>query len=102
MRLQSQSELQMKMKIEMEMEMEMMKLKLEMATICSTAQPAGHLTCNKTTQKRNETQQQQNFCASCDNGNEISSQRKGMGSCTQKRKKVGSLEEGRGNFKLTL
>lgn len=57
--MQSQSELQMKMKIEMEMEK--MKLKLEMATICSTAQPAGHLTCNKTTQKRNETQQQQNF-----------------------------------------
>lgn len=83
--MQSQSELQMKMKIEMEMEMEKMKmklkLKLEMATICSTAQPAGHLTCNKTTQKRNETQQQ-NFCASCDNGNEISSQRKGMGSST--------------------
>lgn len=98
--MQSQSELQMKMKIEMEMEK--MKLKLEMATICSTAQPAGHLTCNKTTQKRNETQKQQNLFASCDNGNEISSQRKGMGSCTQKRKKVGSLEEGRGNFKLTL
>lgn len=67
---ESQSELQMKMKIEMEMEKE----KMEMASICSTAKPAGHLTCNNNNKseakaKRNATT---NFCANCDNGNEIS------------------------------
>lgn len=59
-------------------------------------------TTTKATLKRNETQQQQIFVQAATMAMKSLHREKGNGKRTQKRKKVGSIEEGRGNFKLTL